>query len=630
MTKTYHCLLPYIMSISIVCSAFSAVISGTVWAQSNQENDGNNAQLGNYLLLLEGFKDEELASLNAYILSNASNQGFRLESAQQSYYLFNSFLPLHQRRYALTTTLSSNQVKAAMARYFKQQDIGVAINLATSTTISLTGNTQAVAINIERSYNPYIVSLLLVCTVFIAVLLSTFLLIRKYMLQSKLEYADKTHNAAVFLGNYKKTAFLFSGLRNKWRSRAQYWEQAQHNSTVLYEQANVHAEAGETHMASSFLKKALHQNSGNELAQHLLKQLENNENETKEALVHEQKLTSNIKQAMQHCRENKPLQALEVLYQSYNSSLLHKGLSKQTEAIHKLITNMRDESAYEVNTLAIHCSLSNQDIMVYQQEKLYLGRLPNTSDIPWIQTHDAAFYINHKHISRIAQHCYIIKHLNNFQLCDTGSKNGSFINGVRCTKHVAYNISHNDMVQLGSQNKNTSVTLQAALSQQSDILHLEFIAKPSLVEQKAELQRLWPNYPKMLNTHLYMVDKTFAIILNKVKQRLMLSSPNNMLSTNESACIVAVVHLGEKASIAPYFADEASVSNMLLKPNQQKAIQGDVLETATVTFNKIPLLGEMPLILPACIAMDDIKLQLRAEAAIDDVSSYLPARKALE
>lgn len=474
-----------------IAMLFSLSLQGQ---ETNDSETGAATMQGqqNYTLALFGFKPSELDNLNAYMLSNALNQQFRLLSAVQSDGLFSSYLPLIDHQYTLNSGLSPSQLQQMLQRYFQQQGLKVGINL----------QSKQHEVVIHRAQNPYTV----------------------YIVSSAL---------AVGL----LLAFVLLRLRRR-LLHARYCQR-------------------------------------------------------------EQSLANDVAQAMQLYRQKQLMQALQLLYQSHQNSLKEKGLREQRASIDTLIGTMLSESLCEVTSLVITSKHAPVRLWVYGQSKLYLGRISNTPDIPWVDQQHARYYIGHKYVSRIGQHCFFTRTEHGFQLIDTASKNGTFLNDQRCVKHQSYQLHSEDLVQLGSSNKASSVNLRLKLGTLGTILRAEFLTTGVKANKQQDFNRLWPDNQSALCDSLIMTQQESALVLNTSSKCLELQDSTELehLSARgiEQSCIVAILSLGKNASIAPYQANNTWASNKLAKAK----------------INGQALIGKMPLTLPITLCINKLSFELR-------------------
>lgn len=544
-----------------------------------------------YLVNLSGFADTELDGLSTHILSNAANNQLRLLKSTQSYLVYGQYFPLTNTHYNLSSTLSASQLKQMLLRYFQAQKLNVEFEFDL--------NTQELIV--KRSGNPYAPSVLTWLSIFILVLVLAAIIIRRQVLQHRLHEYSKKHNADKWLETYHKAQFPLYRLHRKWRSRASYWERLQRDSKQHFQQAKTYFDAGELVTAKLLLSKALHANAANSEAKDLVEQIKRVEGDVQNLSEAEQWLRNKIAKAMNNYKQLEPLKALRQLYQAYEKANQEKGFKKQAKAIKKLIRNILNSSAISHQSIVINCSADSTSTVMLNNETLHLGRLPSKTDIPWISARDAVFYINHKQVSRIGQHCFISKREQGFVLIDSVSKNGTYLNGNLCDKNVPVVLKNGDRIQLGSQHNVNSATLVVTLSELNNIMQLTFLPPSENLVERSELNRIWPDNALALRTQLSYVQNEGVLLFNAVTQQMQICERADLAKLlkkrKRSVIPVCLINLGEKSSLSPFPTKLAHEYGFDLSNN--KLLVDDVL-----------LLGEVPLALPCTLGLNSLTFTL--------------------
>ena len=562
------------------------MLGGLIESQLRVDHNSNR-----YLVNLSGFADAELDGLSTHILSNAANKQLRLLKSAQSYLLYGKYFPLTNTQYNVSSSLSASQLKQMLLRYFKAQNLSVEFEFDV--------NTQA--LSVKRSGNPYAPSVLTWLSIFLLMLVLAAIFIRRQVLQQRLHEYSKKHNADKWLETYHKAAFPLYRLHRKWRSRASYWERLQRDSLQHYEQAKMYVDAGELVTAKLLLSKALHTNSANSAAKDLVQHIKGVEGDVQNLSETEQWLRNKIAKAMNNYKQLESSKALRQLYQAFDKANEEKGFKKQAKAIKKLIRNILNNSAISTQSIVINCSADAISTVMLNNETLHLGRLPSKTDIPWISSRDAVFYINHKQVSRIGQHCFISKREQGFVLIDSVSKNGTYVNGELCDKNVPVVLRNGDRIQLGSQHNVNSATFVVSLNDASNVMQLTFLPPSENLVERSELNRIWPDNALALRTQLSYVQNEGVLLFNAVTQRMQICERADLAKLlkkrKRSITPVCLINLGEKSSLSPF-------------PSKLAQEHGFDLSNMQLQVDDVLLLGEVPLELPCTLSVNSLTFTL--------------------
>lgn len=552
----------------------------------------SNVQAQNtYLVYVDGFEGLEVVGLSTYLLSNAYNENLILLRSEQ-FYLLGQYFAITNSQYQLSSSLNASQLQQMLAVFFDNKGINVSISFDLSSQKMI----------VARQGNPYAPSLITWFIVLIVFAVFASILIRRQYLQYYLHEHANNHNADAWLKTYKKAKFPLYRLHAKWRSRSIYWERLQRESDEYFDQAKVYFDAGDMNTAKLFISKSLHSNVANEQALALVDEIEFIESNEKTLSETEQWIRNKIAKAMNNYRQKQALKAMRQLYQAYDKAKQVKGLKKQSKAINKLIKNMSSEFANECHSIVVNCSTDASSILICQNDTVHLGRLPNKTDIPWISAQDSVFYINHKQVSRIGQHCSISRTENGYSLTDVGSKNGSYINGDECIKHKAMPLQNQDRIQLGSCHNVTSLTLAANLSPAATLLTLAYVPPSINLFDRNELNRVWPDNALAMRTKLACMKDVCVLTYDTTKKTMNLeeiilrendkfstlskSALANTVACNTSEVLVCMIRLGKQASITP------------------------INDDLDVLVDNVPLIGQIPVIFPCNIVFDDVHFQI--------------------
>lgn len=553
-----------------------------------------------FSLFFDGFLFEELNGLTTKVLANSGNTQLALTESSNTYLLWEEYFTVSNSQYRLSTTLNASQVEQLLTEFFTAQALDVTITFAPM-------DNQVLQFTIQRTGNPYIPSLVSVAVLSLAFMLLLGVYLRRRHFDYYLHKYEDERNALMWLETYKKASFVLFGLQRKWRSKASYWASLQKESTELADQAKLYFEAGDIDTAKTFLSKSLYSNAANLPAKKLLEAIEEIALNAKSLSGDEQWIRDKLAKAMNNYRQKQPLKALRHLYKAVELAQKTSSLKKQAKAIKKLIKQIKQEFSTSEQSLLINCSHDPLSIVLCQNDTIHLGRRPNNDNIAWISAQDNVFYINHKSVSRAGQQCSITRKESGFSLVDNSSKNGTFINNNKLVPHQPAKLNNADLIHLGGNIAFVSSAIKVKLSPNEALLELSIDSQSMTLLDKQELNKVWPDNALALRSKLVCLHSECCLVLHRGTQRLHVfelsdlpsesqvgSQTNITFADNENEDTnvwkpLCLIRLGKKASIRP-----------LLSSNDQNAL----------SLEAMPLLGEVPLILPCSITYLDTHIQL--------------------
>lgn len=561
--------------------------------------DGLQAQT-EFSLVFDGFLVEELNGLTTQVLANTGNTQLALTKSSISYLLIDKYFTVSNSQYKLTTVLSASQVEQLLTKFFTEQTLDATITFTQM-------EDQQLQFYIQRSSKPYIYSFITFLLLILAFLFFLGIYMRRRYVDTLLHQYAEERNADMWLDTYKKTTFFLLGLQNKWRTRVPYWSSLQKESIELTDQARLYVDAGDVQTAKLFLSKSLHSNTANSHAKKLLETIKIIELNKKSLSDDEQLIRSKLDKAKNNYRQKQPIKALRHLYKASELAQKSASLKKQAKAIKKLLKQIKLEFCTNEQSLLINCSSDPQSIVLCQNDTLHLGRLSSNDNISWISAQDNIFYINHKSVSRAGRQCSITQQENGFFLTDNGSKNGTYINNESLVPHQPIKLNNTDLIHLGGNIPFVSAAFRVNLSPKETLLALSLDPQSMTLLDKQELNKVWPDNALALKTKLVCVHREFCLVLNtgtcslhvfeldEMPFQMKLISQDNTLpieeKNNDSTLWkpLCQIRLGENASVKP-----------LLSSNDKH----------NLSLEALPLLGEVPLILPCSISYIDTNIYL--------------------
>jgi hypothetical protein len=561
--------------------------------------DGLQAQT-EFSLVFDGFLVEELNGLTTQVLANTGNTQLALTKSSISYLLIDKYFTVSNSQYKLTTVLSASQVEQLLTKFFTEQTLDATITFTQM-------EDQQLQFYIQRSSKPYIYSFITFLLLILAFLFFLGIYMRRRYVDTLLHQYAEERNADMWLDTYKKTTFFLLGLQNKWRTRVPYWSSLQKESIELTDQARLYVDAGDVQTAKLFLSKSLHSNTANSHAKKLLETIKIIELNKKSLSDDEQLIRSKLDKAKNNYRQKQPIKALRHLYKASELAQKSASLKKQAKAIKKLLKQIKLEFCTNEQSLLINCSSDPQSIVLCQNDTLHLGRLSSNDNISWISAQDNIFYINHKSVSRAGRQCSITQQENGFFLTDNGSKNGTYINNESLVPHQPIKLNNTDLIHLGGNIPFVSAAFRVSLSPKETLLALSLDPQSMTLLDKQELNKVWPDNALALKTKLVCVHRECCLVLNtgtcslhvfeldEMPSQMKLISQDNTLpieeKNNDSTLWkpLCQIRLGENASVKP-----------LLSSNDKH----------NLSLEALPLLGEVPLILPCSISYIDTNIYL--------------------
>lgn len=561
--------------------------------------DGLQAQT-EFSLVFDGFLVEELNGLTTKVLANTGNTQLVLTKSSISYLLIDKYFTVSNSQYTLSTVLSASQVEQLLTEFFTEQTLDATITFTQM-------EDQQLQFYIQRSSNPYISSFITFFLLILAFLFFLGIYMRRRYIDTLLHKYAEERNADMWLDTYKKTTFFLLGLQNKWRTRAPYWSSLQKESIELTDQARLYFDAGDVQTAKLFLSKSLHSNTANSHAKKLVETIKIIELNRKSLSDDEQLIRSKLDKAKNNYRQKQPIKALRHLYKAGELTQKSTSLKKQAKAIKKLLKQIKQEFCTNEQSLLINCSSDPQSIVLCQNDTLHLGRLTNNDNLSWISAQDSIFYINHKSVSRAGRQCSITQQENGFFLTDNGSKNGTYINNESLVPHQPIKLNNTDLIHLGGNIPFVSVAFRVNLSPKETLLALSLDPQSMTLLDKQELNKVWPDNALALKTKLVCVHRECCLVLNtdtrslhvfeldEMAFQMKLISQDNTRpieeKNNDSTLWkpLCQIRLGENASVKP-----------LLSSNDKH----------NLSLEALPLLGEVPLILPCSISYIDTNIYL--------------------
>ncbi|MGB3727295.1 MAG: FHA domain-containing protein [Glaciecola sp.] len=523
-----------------------------------------------YGIHLIGFDSDELMGLSTFLLTNPYNNGLRLEKSTLRYLVLDQYLAVMDSHYIASSTLNASQFNSMIVRFFAVQNIDISV-------VYKRDNFEFVA---SRQGNPYAPSLITWLVVIIASLVLVAILARRHYLATQLVRFARQHNADAWLATYQKARLPVYGWAKKWRSHELYWQRLQRESTEFCNQAQVYYDAGDLITSKLFLSKALHTNCANEHALVLTQQIEHYEKHEKALSDTEQWIRNKIAKAMNNYRQQLPLKALRQLYQAHEKARNTKGLKKQSKAIKKLIKKMLIDTQVSAKAIVANSAKAINSVVVCEYETIHLGRLPSKTDVPWISSQDSVYYINHKQVSRVGQHCFISRHGHQFHLIDTGSKNGTYVNGQRVDVNIPVLLQHKDHIQLGDTHSLVTVSILVDISDNNEVMRLSFEPFSQALVDRRELNRMWPDNALAMRTQLCCITQQGLLILDEKQKHISIATNNK-----QNSHAICQVMLGDVAQISP-------------------------IDGVEVMIDDVPLLGPVPLLFPCKLSVNGLLIQI--------------------
>ncbi len=528
-----------------------------------------------YTLALNKFDRDELDGLTTFLLTNSVESEINLIRSRHYFTLLNRFFPLISSEYRLSTALSASQVKQSVERFFDEQGTQVIIDFDVQTS-SMSINRKG------HAHSPsFVFSLLVILLILLFILI---LLHRQYLQYNLQDYADK-RDADTWLRYYKKLSIVHLGLKKAWLNQASHWERLKRESSDLADQGKVYFDAGDINTAKLFISKALYANSSNAKALELLNKVELLAQNQQNISDDEQWIRNKIAKSMNNYRQQFYLKALKQAYQAHARAMSNKALKRQAKAINTLIKKINRASYSNISTVQIHCTSNATKILICHKQVVQLGREPNKVDEDYVSPQDARFYINHKMVSRVGRHCAISHSGKGFTVIDHQSKNGTFINNIAIRHNQAQYLKDSDIIQLGSADPFIAANLHTNISQNHQLMTLNFIKIKGHDQGNANIDEIWPEHGVANNSSLVCTQSKCCIAWNTFERALEVYDLESFLHRDTSGKSnvkgMCILSLGEKASIAPFISTANIQSEQVLKVNDESVI-GEVALTLPI------------------------------------------------
>ncbi len=551
---------------------------GTVLLQSLQ----NEQVRQQYEIVLNDFVFEELNGFSTFILEKNENHYLKLVSSTQNYTMFDAYFPVTSNQYQLLSTLPIDSVQTYLTRFFKASSVDVSVQVNQSKA-----SIQQIIVN--RQGNPFAPSFLSSAILLILVLIAITWFVRRKSLDYKLHALAEVRNASDWLKTYEKATFPLYALASKYASQAIYWSRLADESNELHSQAKLYFEAGDFNTAKLFISKSLHMNTANKEAKELVKAIEEYETNTANLSKDEQWLRNKIAKALNNFRQQKPIKALKQLYQAEELAKQQKAFKKQSKAIAKLIKKVKQTFAKEYDSFTLNSTSDATSIVVFYGQKVQLGRSPSSEDLTWISQQDSVFPINHKLLSRLGYHGFIEYQDSHFYYVDLDSKNGSFLNRVKCTAQQPVLLKNKDVLQLGSKHPAQSVSLNVVISKDTSLMRMTISDQVNELLSKQELNTIWPDNVLAQSSQLACVQSQFLLALHSKTSSLRLLGVNELsdkVLKHEKLTLIAQFSLGKQSYISP------------------------MTEDTDLLIDETPIFGEIPLIIPCEIKYKNCHIKI--------------------
>lgn len=552
-----------------------------------------------FTLHFEDFLFDELNGLTTLVLANNQNTQLVLNESSTSYLFINRYFPLTSSEYTLRSSMSASQVKQMLATFFNKQQVPSAIHFSQTSQAKHANEKRAyMHFSIKREGQPYVPSIITRAFIILCFLVFIALIIRRHYLQRYLLACAKKRDADRWLRTYEKASFTPYGLRTKWASQYSYWRSLQKQSEQLAAKAKLYFDAGDINTSKLLVSKALHANTANKKANKLVKAIEALESASKALSDSEQKVRSQLAQAMSHYRQQQPIDALRLLYHAHELVRSETTLKKQSKAIGKLIKQVKKEAAQTCYALVITSDKDPTSLMMCANNTVHVGRRPVNDSDTWISNEDGVFYLNHKAISRIGRHGYIQKQASGFVWVDS-SKNGSYINKTLIKAHQPYKLHNEDTLHLGGSDDLLSTRLDLSLNEQETILQLAVNIKPMTLLDKQTLNELWPDNSLATRTNLVCTQLKCCLVFDSVSEKMHICEIGKLPGDNAI-----------KSSKSSEYSRYISVCNLLLGECSSVSPIDSKGKRAELFLDSQALLGEVPLFLPCEIRYAQYTFQL--------------------
>lgn len=535
-------------------------------------------------LVFDEFAFDELEGLTTFLLANNANQSLRLNRATQTNTFFERYFPTTNSDYSLQSSLLSSQILQQLRLFFEQREIAVRILFEKTAA-------QQPRFYVTRESNPYLPSVLQL--VLLVLLMGGMLILgyKRTSLNRQLTAFADARNADEWLSTYKHAALPFYFLRGKWALHHSYWSRLFKESEELATQAREFFVGGDVKSAKLFITKSLYANSANKSANQLVDLIEDSERTTGKQNKLEHWLNNKIAKALNNYRNRKTLKAMRHLYQALTVAKQNKSLRKQEKAINRLVKKFINDEGKSIKALEIKPKTGNQRLLLCNSHTIQLGRKPKNEASTWVSIQDSVFYINHKSLSRVGQHCVIETFADGFLVEDLSSKTGTFVNEHKIKPKQMRILERGDSLRLGG--KEDAVTLQTQLSSGKQCLYVSFDQTTIDKADQSLLKTRWPDVKKARHTQMVCMQEKVVVYLDQEKHQLGAIDAADFNNNDKQASLLplCLIHLGEKAQISPWH-------------NQHQC--------AHVLIDNVPLLGTVPLNLPCQLHCGDVSFSMNA------------------
>jgi hypothetical protein len=313
----------------------------------------------------------------------------------------------------------------------------------------------------------------------------------------------------------------------------------------------------------------------------------------------EEWIRDKLAKATKNYRQDKLHKAFRQLYQARDLSYQDSINKKQSRAITKVIAQLNNDYIQSIDALNIRLVNNGQCFSVFTRETVHIGRFSGSDEASLISTKDAAFYLNHKWVSRVGLNGYVKKQASGFCWVDSASKNGSYINTRQAIPHQPISLHNKDILEMGESKQTSPIAFEIAVSDDDSILQMSLKHKLISLIDKHELAQLWPDYARAFRTTLVCLHDQFSLAFNTTKKKLQILQNDELLAITGNL----TTNSSEKGKLVPL-----CIISLGIKATIQPIVFGNTERKLTVNAQR--LLGEVPLLLPCDLRYNDINVHL--------------------
>lgn len=517
----------------------AALDIGRIISQGLREVEKRNQ----FDLRLKGFSIDEVAPFSTFVLSTTLDTKLTLTKSEKQSSTLSAYLPIMETHFTVSSGLTQSQFHQLLLVFFQDQGIDTVNEY----------NRESNEFIVSRIGNPYTPSLVSSVLIFIVCAGVLVLLIRRQMFHYQLESYAQRKSVEKWLQVYQKAKAPWYMLQKKWSNQSSYWQRLQRESADLETQAKLFFDAGDINTAKLFISKALNLNADAAVARALIDKISTQESSQQALSEKEQWVRNKVAKAMNNYRTNQPIKALRQAYQALNESAEEKKLKRQHKAIRRLIQKInvdfvQSHDSFELtdltrqDTCVVSC-LGEIEIGRYLDAEQYHARSEQIEQ-------SMRFFINHKGLSRVGKHCKLIAAADGFYVQDSGSKNGTFLQGKKVSKDSRNLLHDQDILYLGANSELSAVKLEVNVDSTHTLLQINVGKQLRHTLDMAELARVWPDYTHAMRSSLVLTHTDFVLAIDNQNENLKIVSLNDVQSAPQLIALVRI-WLGQTASIAP-------------------------------------------------------------------------------